>query len=125
MIATVVWGLCMKMNVPQEEAEQCVRKVRERQMGYWFENMEKMDIQEERQNTAKAREEAEKARVEAEKVRAEAIVAIEREKENTVKAIISLCQKLHASEDTALKEIMDKCGLDIETAREKMKEYWK
>lgn len=118
MIATVVWGLCMKMNVPQEEAEQCVRKVRERQMGYWFENMEKMDIQEERQNTAKAREEAEK-------VRAEAIVAIEREKENTVKAIISLCQKLHASEDTALKEIMDKCGLDIETAREKMKEYWK
>lgn len=39
--------LKMKMNVPQEEAEQCVKKVRERQMGYWFENMEKMDIQQE------------------------------------------------------------------------------
>ncbi len=42
----------MKMNVPQNEASQYVRKVREREMGYWFENMEKMDIQLERRNTA-------------------------------------------------------------------------
>lgn len=38
------WNLGMKMNVSQEEAEQYARKVRERQVGYWFENMEVMDI---------------------------------------------------------------------------------
>lgn len=47
LIASVIWSLCLKMNVPQEEALQCVEKVRERRMGYWFENV-KMDIQAER-----------------------------------------------------------------------------
>ena len=35
IICSAIWSLCMKMNVPQEEAELCVEKVRERQMGYW------------------------------------------------------------------------------------------
>ena len=42
----------MKMNVSEEEAKQCVDKVKERRMGFLFENMEKMDIQEERRKTA-------------------------------------------------------------------------
>lgn len=66
----------MKMNMPKEEAEQCVQKVRERQMGYWFENMEKMDIQEERRNTAKARQETEKALQEMEKAHENAIKSV-------------------------------------------------
>ena len=62
----------MKMNLPQDEAEQCVRKVRERKMGYWFENMEKMDIQAERKNTADARAELEKTRQELDEAKREA-----------------------------------------------------
>ncbi len=51
----VVWNLCMKLNVPPEEAEKCLENVRDGEMGKWFENMEKMDIQAERRNTAEAR----------------------------------------------------------------------
>ena len=51
----VVWNLCMKLNVPPKEAEKCLEKVRDGEMGIWFENMEKMDIQAERRNTAEAR----------------------------------------------------------------------
>ena len=59
----VVWNLCMKLNVPPEEAEKCLENVRDGEMGKWFENMEKMDIQAERRNT----EEARKALLEKEK----------------------------------------------------------
>ncbi|MBQ9233492.1 MAG: Rpn family recombination-promoting nuclease/putative transposase [Lachnospiraceae bacterium] len=61
----VVWNLYMKLNVPPDEAERNLENVRDGKMGYWFENMEKMDIQAERRNTAEARAalEAEKAKV--------------------------------------------------------------
>lgn len=46
IIADTIWSLCMKMNVPVDEAKECVRKVKERNMGYLFENMEKIDVSE-------------------------------------------------------------------------------
>lgn len=61
IIAETIWSLCMKMNVPLDEAEECVRKVKERNMGYLFENMEKLDIQEERRKTKEALKNAEDA----------------------------------------------------------------
>ena len=45
-------SLCMKVGASEEETEECVQKVKERKMGYMFEHMEKMNIQEERQKTA-------------------------------------------------------------------------
>lgn len=97
----------MKLNLPQEEAEQCVRKVRERQMGYWFENMEKMDIQAERQNTAEARAELDKARqelVKAEKNADEAKKEANEAKREAdealkqgIKAVIEICQEFGLS----------------------------
>lgn len=60
IIAGTIWSLCMKMNVPQEEAKQCVEKVKERHMGYLFENMEKIDIQAERKKVDAERKKAEK-----------------------------------------------------------------
>ena len=47
----------MKMNMPTEDAQDCMRELGERSMGNWFENMDKMDIQAERRNTAEARRE--------------------------------------------------------------------
>jgi len=56
IIADAMWSLCMKLNVPQEEAVDYVGRVWDRDMGYLFENIEKMDIQEERRKTKEARE---------------------------------------------------------------------
>ena len=66
IIADTIWALCMKMNVPTKEAEECVKRVKERQMGYLFENMEKMDIQAERRNTEEARKKLKEYQQEAE-----------------------------------------------------------
>ncbi len=57
VIADAMWSLCMKINVPQDEAVGYVGKVWDRDMGYLFENMEKMDIQEERRKVKEARAE--------------------------------------------------------------------
>ena len=48
----IIWSLLMKLNVPNEEAEEIVEQMRGGQaMGFLFENMDKMDIQAERRNT--------------------------------------------------------------------------
>ena len=103
IIAATIWSLCMKMNVSKEEARQCVEKVRERQMGYLFENMEKMDIQAERRNTAEARELAEKA----------------------IKAVVSLCQEFGTTKQNAITQVMEKCSLTEEEAQKYVDVYWK
>lgn len=54
ILASVIESLCKKIGATSEETEQCVRKVKEREMGYLFENMEKMNIQEERKKTVEA-----------------------------------------------------------------------
>lgn len=73
ILAAVVRSLCKRIQAPQEEVESCVRKVVNRNMGFLFENMEKMDIQAERRNTREQRERAEAAesRLEAAENRAE------------------------------------------------------
>ena len=57
-----IWNLMMKMNMPTEDAQDCMRELGERSMGNWFENMDKMDIQAERKNTAEARKELAEAK---------------------------------------------------------------
>ena len=73
VMVSVVESLCFKMDIPAEERAECVRKVRERKMGYLWENMEKFSIQEERRKTAeqKDRADAEQKRADAERQRAE------------------------------------------------------
>ena len=138
IIAVTVWSLCMKMNVPQEEAEQCVQKVRERQMGYWFENMEKMDIQEERRNTAKAREDAAKAKADAAKAKADADKAkadankakadVSKAQANAleknIQSIVSVCKKHGISKEKAVVDVMENCQIDQKTAESKVNQYW-
>lgn len=123
----------MKMNVPQNEASQYVRKVREREMGYWFENMEKMDIQLERRNTAQARAELKQAREELERAKAEARQAEAREAqmqaeaaeaaESMMKSLVDVCQSLGASREQTVVQLMEKCRLDRETAESKIAVY--
>ena len=141
VIASAVWSLCMKMNVPQEEAAQYTRKVREGQMGYWFENMEKMDIQAERRNTAKARAELEKQRRENQKIGEELKEkklelkgkdkelkgkdeelqrALAREAENRIKLVIDTLRELDLPKEQITAMLMKKCGLDREEAAKRV-----
>lgn len=134
IIAETIWSLCMKMNIPFHEAEECVKKVKDRDMGYLFENMEKMDIQEERRKTEEARNEAEEARNEAEEARNEAKEArseaeearSEAKEARTVgmKNIVLLCRKFGASKENAVQELMNAYALDREAALEKVRQFW-
>ena len=61
ILMDVMWSLCTKLNVPQDEATGYVKSMGGRNMGYLFENMEKLDIQAERRNTDRERKRADAA----------------------------------------------------------------
>ena len=46
IIVMYIQVLCTKLNLSKEETEKCVKKVRSKSMGYFWENMEKIDVQE-------------------------------------------------------------------------------
>ena len=102
IIADAMWSLCMKIKMPQEEAVDCVGKVLNRDMGYLFENMEEMDIQEERRKVKEARKELEETKGELEETKEE----LEEEKHRADKAEAALKSALKEIE--ALKEQLSK-----------------
>ncbi len=53
--------LCFKIDVPKEERTQCVQRVRAQKMGYLFENMGHISLQEEHRKTEEQRRRAEEA----------------------------------------------------------------
>ena len=48
----------------------------------------------------------------------------EEEKENTIKAIVSLYQKFKGKKEDAVDEVIEKCDLSKEAAQEKVNDYW-
>lgn len=148
VIADVLKAFLLKMNVPVAETEKLTGKVREKKMGELFADMEKMDIQAERRNTALEKERADAAeeRAEEEKMRANAaeeranaaeeqaeeekVRADEAEKradfaeEDSIKLLVELCQKLGASRDAAVQSLMEKKNLSREEALKKTGLYW-
>jgi len=132
IIVSVMESLCIKVGATEQEMQECVAKVKERRMGYLFENIEKMDIQAERRNTAEARREAQRAREEAreakEKAKEEAKEAVKEAvkeaRENTIRSVIAVCRKLKASKEQAVQEVMELCNEDRKTATQKVDRYW-
>ena len=55
IIVMVMRALCTKLNLTSEETEECIQKVRTRDMGYLWENMQKIDVQAEREKSRKMR----------------------------------------------------------------------
>jgi len=84
-IRDTMYGLLMKMNVPVEEANRYVESVEECRMGYLFENMEKIDIQEERRKTAVERRKREEIQKETD--------ALKKKMENARREVEGLKQK--------------------------------
>lgn len=110
-MADVLKVFLLKMNVPVPETEKLTDKVRKKKMGELFADMEKMDIQAERRNTAMANkraDKAEKSAVEAKKKAAEALSRAAIAEENEIKSIIEVCQELGASKDSAVRRLMEK-----------------
>ncbi len=140
VIASVAWNLLMKLNVPPEEAGQYIDKIKERQMGYWFENMEKLDIQEERRKTEEQRKKAEEQRKKAEEHRRKAEEQQERaeeqqkraeeaerklkeKEEQEIRVIVSLCQRFNAPKEETILQVMENYNLSYVQAREKVDLY--
>ena len=141
IIADTIWGLCKKMNVPEQETRQCVEKVRGRQMGYLFENMEKMDIQAERRNTQIEREKAQAEREKAQAEREKAQDALKQLKEAKQKIqdieykakdveqkayhnIVKICAKHGGTKEEAVQLFMDEYDMSKEKALETVNLYW-
>ena len=125
IIAATIWSLCRKMNVPEEETRQYVEQVKERNMGYLFENMEKIDIQEERRKCAEERskrEEEQRKREEEQRKREEE----QRKREEEQRKREEEQQKREEAEQTLQKAIMTvveafrESGADRETIVEKL-----
>ena len=88
----ILWSLLMKLKVPNEEASNIIGEIGGHDMGYLFENMDKMDIQAERRNTAR-----EKQRADEEKQRAdiaEEQVAYERKEKEALAEEVQRLRKL-------------------------------
>lgn len=66
-VLKAVQGLCRQLNLTEAETEECLQRVKERDMGYLWENAEKMDIQEERRLRAEAEQRLEQAQREMQK----------------------------------------------------------
>ena len=101
------------MNATTQEAEECVANLREVKMGYWHENIEKMDIQAERRNTAEQRERAEKAE--------------ERAEENLIRGverIVTLDRASGMSFDEVVEDVQTTFGLSEESAKERVELCW-
>ena len=114
VIKDILWSLFMKMNVPADEAQKMMNLLEESSMGYLFENMEKMDIQAERQNTKNAKEETEAVRKE-----------LAATKETIAEKLILKSQKRGLTKEETLSELQDIMDLDNAQAWEKIEAYWK
>ena len=146
IIGNILRVFLLKMNLPEEETEELVGKVKDKKMGYLFENMEKIDIQEERRKFAAEREklqqekeemrqEKEEMRQEKEEMRQE-IAEIQQDAEvqkkradaaemKVVKTAVETYQEMGASKEETKQKLQVKFNLTESQATEKIALYWK
>lgn len=122
VIAEITQSLCRRLNVPEKESDTYISKIRrEKKMGYLFENMEKMDIQWERQQRADAQKKLQDVLADIEVARADA----ENAKKQMLKSYIKLLQEFVSDRNEAKKRIMKEYSLDELTTEKALTLYWK
>ena len=132
-----IWNLMMKMNMPTEDAQDCMRELGERSMGNWFENMDKMDIQAERKNTAEARKELAEAKeklaeaegrlFEAENRLSDTQSTLSDTKNKLLDAaitIINMNKKYSGIKESAVSDVEQAIGVSKEEAEHLVEKYW-
>ena len=137
VIASVMKALCIKIGASNDETDRCIQKVKERRMGYLFENMEKMNIQEERKLRADAQkrleesekrlENAEKRLKNAEKILEEEIKLAKEQiaKQVAIQSIVESYKELGMSKEITQNKLIEKFNLTESESIEKMQQYWK
>ena len=107
IISNILRAFLLKMNLPEDETEELVGKVKEKKMGYLFENMEKIDIQEERRIAAEARKAAEEAKQELEEAKQE-LEEAKREAKQEVEEAKKEAKRVVTEAERAAKIAVDK-----------------
>ena len=121
VIADVLFVLLLKENVPLDEAEELVEKVKEKKMAELFENMEKMDIQAERRNTAEQRRRADKEKERADKAEERADKEKKQrkiERERDIKIFVDTCREFGLSKEDVVNRLVEKYEMNRELAGE-------
>ena len=113
ILSKVFRALLYSMNLPEDDVEDAVARIKERKMGRLFENVT-MDIQAERRNAAEARAELNAARKELEAVWQE---------RDIYKHILRMTSQ-HSSETEILESIMQHFSLTQEQAMEKLRQAY-
>lgn len=128
IIVSTIINLCGKLNLTEAETRDLIKKVRDGDMGYLFENMEKMDIQLERRNTAEQRaraEAAEKRAEEAEQKAEEAEQKAEQKIHSICRMLISLYQQQNLDKESIKQQLISKLQLKESEADELLEMFWK
>ena len=69
VLVLAIESLCFKIDVSAEDRKRCVQKVRTREMGYLFENMERISVREMQQKLEEERQKSEEERQKSEEER--------------------------------------------------------
>ncbi len=138
IIGDVFLAFLLKENLPVEEAEDLVGKVREKNMGMLFENMVKMDIQEERRKTEEQRrkteEERRKTEEERRKTEEQRCRAEEAEQkaqdamqklEDSIRLFVESCQEFGIEKEEVVAKLAEKYQLEPEEAGKMVEMYYK
>ena len=138
IISEILRAFLLKMDVPVTQTEELVGKVKEKKMGYLFENVVPYDIEKEKQKFEKQRQLAEeqrklaeeqrklaeeqRKRVEEQRKRAE---KAEHQVEKDLQVFIMTCQELGASRENTLHRIRENFELTENEAMDKLCLFWK
>ena len=101
IVVSAVRSLCGRLNLPEKETAALMKKVEDGDMGYLWENMEKMDIQMERRNAAEARQALEETKQKA-----------EQEKMELYRLLIASLRQQGMDREAILDFLETKAGLD-------------
>ena len=106
------------------EATDCLRKmIGGESMGNWFENMEPMNIQEERANTKRERERADQAEEERDRAE-EKLNKTEVERDKAEKTLMDLMKKVYGTKENVIKNLVESCDKTEEEAKQLIQKYW-
>lgn len=123
IILSTVRSLCRRLNLTTDETTDLLEKIRGGNMGYLWENMEKMDIQLERRSTAEQRQRAEEAEKKAERAEQKAERA-EQEKSNLYRILITTYRKQGMNQEEVRKQLQAETGQEESKIDELLAKFW-
>ncbi len=117
IIVMVIQALCTKLNVSQVDTEECVRKVRTRDMGYLWENMEKIDVQGTYELYIKTKAELEAATATAEAELKEVKATAEAELKEVKATAAAELKEVKANAEAELKEVKATAAAELKEVK--------